>query len=70
MVKKKKMRKVEKKEAVIAIRPSIKATAEKLARHEGRSLANYLEQLIECAAESRSLNMDRLIEKAKGNTKK
>ena len=42
---------MEKKEAVIAnrIKPSVKAKAEKLARAEGRSLANYLEQLIEPA---------------------
>jgi predicted HicB family RNase H-like nuclease len=52
MVKRKMAKAVEKKEAVIAIRikPSTKATAEKLARQEGRSLANYLEQLIERAA--------------------
>jgi predicted DNA-binding protein len=46
--------KKEQKTAMVAIRlkPSVKRTLEKLAAAEGRSVANYVERLIERAAEA------------------
>jgi uncharacterized protein (DUF1778 family) len=42
---------LEQKTAVLSVRvkPSVKAMAEKLARADGRSLASFLERLIEAA---------------------
>lgn len=34
----------------VRVRPSVKATAERLAQDDGRSLANWLERLIEAEA--------------------
>jgi predicted HicB family RNase H-like nuclease len=37
----------------VRVRPSVKAEAERLAQEDGRSLANWLERLIEAEAERR-----------------
>jgi predicted HicB family RNase H-like nuclease len=44
--------KLETREAAmhVRVRPSVKATAERLAQQDGRSLANWLERLIEAEA--------------------
>jgi predicted HicB family RNase H-like nuclease len=34
----------------VRVRPSVKATAERLAKEDGRSLANWLERMIEAEA--------------------
>jgi predicted HicB family RNase H-like nuclease len=34
----------------VRVRPSVKATAERLAQEDGRSLANWLERMIEAEA--------------------
>jgi predicted HicB family RNase H-like nuclease len=37
----------------VRVRPSVKAEAERLAQEDGRSLANWLERLIEAESERR-----------------